>query len=644
MEEFPRPLFETPDPGKSETGSKRRKKDKIRLPRLASVESSGDKDKAPAPDANELHNSAQGFIEQEKAKFKQERLRKAEKAAKKAKDSGRATEPEGGQPQVSQPEGAVEQQVADADAPSTKEHTAVQRVQGAEAAQVYEKLPAVELEPAEFSGGEVIIHLQGDGPVEEHVIPLRPQKPTAVPRPALIRGEPIVFQQQPEQQQQAQEQSGPPSPEPANRGDNPEVQPARRTEAAYDGPDASSSRESVVPLAHEIFPAAEGPEQAGPRSSEDTADTHDQPVHAAAIPALPVIPHIPGANPTELMVSQRDLEAVAHQARQAGASRGLVTGLLVGGAYEHIKHRRRAKRKEKTMKEQIKKIQKLEEARESYTFTSEEQLKKQSRTEAKLQQLQRKLSVQSAAAAIATQRFETQPTVSVAAERPGTATSRSQGARTEQSTNVTRIERPVPFGPGPEQATAQSQSAGAEQTVQGADGHIAVPDGHMINTEGWVITEIDKATGKVVEKPTFEYGHEFYRERAQESTPTSQRNAAAGEVALVAAAMSQSRSAQQRNPKTPDSAAAHGGTASMPQGREGSAAAGSPASSGGSPPVIPGYIPSATTQGSPGGTTAQSTGSSSKTAKSGGGSSSDQPLWPWFVALGVVILLIVLIR
>jgi hypothetical protein len=658
MEEFPRPLFETPDTHTPETGSKRRKKSKIRLPRLASVESAGDKDKGKedksrASDTRESSTPEPGIIEQEKAKYA--RKRTAEKAAKSERAAQKAQE----QTETS-PEPAAEVIQA---APAQPEKAAPEK-EKAESAKDYEQLPSHTLAPSEFSGGEVIIHLKGDGPVEEHVIPLHAPAETnatpataasveakpvtaAQPRPTLIRGNPVVFQRQPEQQHQTREQPMSQPPEPVPGRSTPEHQTSSQPESAHRTAVAPESARLAQPESSpEPVAQVEAPRQT-PEYAEQTVAAV-QPVHETAVPPIPpLLPRFPRANPSEALVSPKALEAAAYQAQRDGVRRGLVTGLLAGGLYEHFKHRRREKRKDKTMQERVKK---LERARESYTFTSGEQLKKQDRTEHQLRQVEQKLGAQTAAVAAAAQRSEAQPAMQIRTEQSREAAGEPQTARTEQTERAPtalRAERAFIAATAvhPEQATAAlTQLSPAEQqaVAQGAEGHIAVPEGHILNTEGWVITEIDKVTGKVVEKPTFEYGHEFYRERAQEGTPAAQRIAATGEVALVAAALSQTQSTQQRSAKAPKREQ-HGTSAAVSIGASsGSASVGSPSvsvagSSGSS------SIPSASTQGSPsknkplpGDSTAQSVGGS-------GLSNASQPLWPLLIALGVIIFLIVLL-
>jgi hypothetical protein len=74
-----------------------------------------------------------------------------------------------------------------------------------------------------------------------------------------------------------------------------------------------------------------------------------------------------------------------------------------------------------------------------------------------------------------------------------------------------------------------------QHTMDSVEG-VTVPPEHKMVSSAWHSIEMDKRTGRPVESPTFAYGHEYYRERAHENRPSDQRNAAAGGVALAAAA------------------------------------------------------------------------------------------------------------
>ena len=176
-----------------------------------------------------------------------------------------------------------------------------------------------------------------------------------------------------------------------------------------------------------------------------------------------------------------------------------------------------------------------------------------------------------------------------------------------------------------QEATAKQQAEAAKvrevpiakDGVLEAPERLEIPQEHVLQSSAWHSIEIDKRTGRPVENPTFMYGREYYRERAHETGPVSRRNAAAGEVALVAAARSGNSSA--------------GGTTAGAVGVQDANASTST------------NIPSATTQGPPSRQKAKDAASSVRnhlTAPSATG-----PIWPYLVALVVILFcLVVLLR
>ncbi len=262
-----------------------------------------------------------------------------------------------------------------------------------------------------------------------------------------------------------------------------------------------------------------------------------QQAEASALEAA--APHVSGG---ERPATKQEVEDAIYYATKSGQNRGVLTGLLVGGGYEHFKHKRREKRQEKRFKKQNKE---LDQTRKDEHFYFAEQSKQKVNSEQRF--------------TVAEKRFE----------------------------NHSHPEKLMP--PNPEQPRLESPE------------QLALPADHRLETSAWLTTEIDNKTGKPVENPTFTYGKEYYRERAKEATPKEQRNAATGEVALVAAAMSQS---EVRSPDTPS-------------------------------------IPLATTQGSPK-KDALKAGLKSL-SKSSGGDDSAGPLWPWIVALVVVVICLIVV-
>lgn len=185
---------------------------------------------------------------------------------------------------------------------------------------------------------------------------------------------------------------------------------------------------------------------------------------------------------------QRAVDDAEYEGRQRGRREGVLAGLLVGGGIEHFRHKRRekklAKQHEKEMKAQEKRVERLE---SDYAVAREEQRVERTRAEAKLVSLQ-------------------------------------------QTQEIERKER--------EKAAAEAKRSVEKEQAQIEEG-LAIPKDHHVERSAWHNIEVDKS-GKAVQESAFEYGHEYYKERAHEMTPSQQQqlDAAAGEVALVAAALS----------------------------------------------------------------------------------------------------------
>ena len=177
--------------------------------------------------------------------------------------------------------------------------------------------------------------------------------------------------------------------------------------------------------------------------------------------------------------------------------------------------------------------------------------------------------------------------------------------RTQESQHVNTEQRLHGVEKRFENPARPEKIAGAQAEKPQSAEELEIPKDHHLETSAWHTIEVDSKTGKPVENPTFSYGHEYYQERAHEAAPKDQRNAAAGEVALVAAAMGQA-----------------------------SAAAQPPSESSGA------HIPLATTQGVPKST--PSTPDPTAAKKSPAATSSTGPLWPWLVALIVIIICLVI--
>ena len=274
----------------------------------------------------------------------------------------------------------------------------------------------------------------------------------------------------------------------------------------------------------------------------------------------------------ESPVSRKELDDAADDAARIGRRSALAVGLLVGAV----------------------------------DYFGRKKLKRQFNTQLKTQNKQQR---QTQAELHVTRTEQTQHAASV---------ERQLGdARQETKSTETQLERVTRRLKGAEQrfedfrqfatrAVKKPEQAPSEQPQT-----IKLAENERVEQSAWLTTIVDKDTGRPVENPAFEYGHEFYRERAHEGRPTALRNAAAGEVALVAAA----RATATNGTDT----AGNGGTA------------------------LPGaVIPSATMQGPP--ATHQTQNTSADTGRPTIGRKTG-PIWPYLIALVVIfICLIVLLH
>jgi hypothetical protein len=275
--------------------------------------------------------------------------------------------------------------------------------------------------------------------------------------------------------------------------------------------------------------------------------------------------------PAEQMVTKQELEDAEYYAEKRGLSRGVSTGVALA-LYEHFKHRKREKVARKEIKATNKK---LNDTTKRYDFERREQANRQVRMEAQFKTEQQR-------AQTAEQRFQT------AEQRYQTAEQRLQAERQ-------RIQA--------EQAQNPNQ---ANQDLAAPELQ-AVPPEHVLKTSAWLTAEVDKRTGQAVETPTFQYGHEYYHERAQENVPAAQaqRNAAAGEVALVAAA----------------------GQAGVPTGGNAS---------------LPPLIPNASMQGAPSSIQSPAAKQQAKPTPRPTNQPAPAPIWPWLLALAVIVVCLII--
>jgi hypothetical protein len=269
--------------------------------------------------------------------------------------------------------------------------------------------------------------------------------------------------------------------------------------------------------------------------------------------------------PSEQAATAREVDDAVYGAAQSGRAQGF----LLGGAlayYGHLRHKRFRKNVEKNAKQQSKELR--AQAKDQHFYFGEQRKQQAENT--------RRLDV---------------------AERHSTEMERQMYAHKQQAEQTTiqlaELQEASKRGKmvAPELAKQQMSDAGE---------NITIPREHAMQNSAWHSIEIDKRTGRPVEKPTFAYGQEYYRERAHENRPSDPHSTIAGGVALA------------------------GATSPNDNGAQGAA------NSATSAP----YIPSATTQGPP---SARKKSASNairgRLTKSG----STGPLWPYLVALIVIL-------
>lgn len=469
---------------------------------------------------------------------------------------------------------------------------------------VEERLESRDLRPNELSVGEGFIDLSGNAPLEERVIPLHGETEDTEPVEATTAD---VEMAEPAEVPQYEEVA---TTVPVI--DAVEVHAGEEADIPADGeaeaqPGAADPTEQVS-AQHEAPVFASQPEQqyqsasapeSAPEPTYPAAGETPPPVFTPPVEVLPPEPEMPyaasmrseGVVPPDMYASwppaypssgeapatKRDIEEALYYAEKQGQNRGVLAGLLVGGGYEHLKHRRREKRQGKLLKQQNKRLKQASE---------------------QLSQSQQDLE-----AATTVNRQESR------FNAPNTA------FWTEQSPLPTNPAERLP-APTPEQALQRSpEQLPVVVADEAAAERLAVPADHRLETSAWHTIEVDSRTGQAVENPTFAYGAEYYHERAQENQ---------GEVAN-------------------GSADATGSSAGQTNGSD---AVGDGASSG-QYLQQSSQIPSASTQGPPSATERfKSAASSVKDAAKSAGSltqSNDGPIWPWVVALVVIVILLAIV-
>ncbi|PID99130.1 hypothetical protein CSA80_03385 [Candidatus Saccharibacteria bacterium] len=244
--------------------------------------------------------------------------------------------------------------------------------------------------------------------------------------------------------------------------------------------------------------------------------------------------------------SNEDLQAYAYR---RGRNRGLVAGVIVGGGIEHIRHKRREKKMTrefaKKRQEQVKKIETIQQnhAREIESAAIREETKLQEaarlqeaakvRNEAKIREM-----------AAEKDRANARAASGLAVEANHAARTQSLEERTRQRAEIQReIEKKLAAEQKAKEKARITQKLEEKAQAMEQEEQAKLAEGHRIERSAWHNIEVD-SHGKAAEETSFEYGHEYYQERAKETAPRTKQvkkhiDEATGEVALVAAVLSE---------------------------------------------------------------------------------------------------------
>ncbi|QQS18883.1 hypothetical protein IPL68_02375 [Candidatus Saccharibacteria bacterium] len=241
---------------------------------------------------------------------------------------------------------------------------------------------------------------------------------------------------------------------------------------------------------------------------------------------------------TPNVLNPTTIEDAQEYAYRRGRNRGLVAGLIVGGGIEHIRHKRREKRMERKFaverKDQGKKIENIrwDQIRETEAAkireANAEKYRPIERAAPDIRPEAGRIAQAQSAAEVVRQKVEIQTEIEkkLEAERKETTRIISKAEQTEQERLHEQLE---------------------------------LAQGHHIERSAWHNIEVD-SHGKAVQETAFEYGHEYYKERGHETGPKTKQqvDTAAGEVALVAAALGGSGSGSSRDSIQGSSTQPHG--------------------------------------------------------------------------------------
>ncbi len=442
----------------------------------------------------------------------------------------------------------------------------------------YPLLPEQEIPPTALNLGEAVLYSKDtdENSSAEGVFILHDKKPKKATRPPQPAAEAIVSHTPPERRSDKPEPEKPKPAEPSKETPAPTFPPETEPVVMAAGGGEVPPVDPPAPPSFEFPPdppfygptAAEIVAASAPLETLDPVDPLGPLEPAQAYRAYAQRQHRAATHSRSgeaLVATSKDVEDAEYYGTKRGLSRGVTTGLFVGLLYGRHKRKKSERKAEKRYKALDKK---LNTARKSYDFERNEQDKRTIRTGAELAATKRKLHDTE-------QRFQT-------------VLSAPQAQAERQPLS-------------PERTTAK---AVPEQLV--VEGQLEIPENHYLKKEGWVVTEHEKKSGKLVTEPSFEYGREYHNERAQEIGRAQHRNTAAGEIALVAAATTTS----------------HTGSSTS-----GNAAAPSPV-----------QIPNATTQGSPSVVRPTQQAAQTTTPETAQKTDDTAPLWPWVAALAAIAL------
>jgi hypothetical protein len=187
--------------------------------------------------------------------------------------------------------------------------------------------------------------------------------------------------------------------------------------------------------------------------------------------------------------------------------RYLLTGLIIGGLIEHIRHKRREKRQERHHKKTVEKLDKRQDALESQLqHETQNSQREKTALERTIERLQRHTT--DSKETVGSRTMDAIPTTAATAlpeqksvEAPSVAS--SPEARKEKERLA---------------ALAAVEAAYEEQETQ-------LPPDRRLETSAWHRIEVDKKTGNAVETPTVAYGEEFKHEKHPEQLRTENDNA-----------------------------------------------------------------------------------------------------------------------